>query len=346
MRDRDLPGADQRFAVKAHLLDHLRFPAEAFHVVHVGEHRVKALHPGRPGRDQHVRAAAQHFQAVRVVARLHGFAVVAPGDRNADHPFRAGQADLVGVQDAFGRFQRRHHQRHAGFFAKFSFRLFNVFNDRPHVPGAFALGDADAVGPRRHADPDIFLPVGRIQAVDAHNALHAPVVDRGQRAVEREARRVLLVLGHRVFKVDHQGVRAVDIGILEQAQPLGIEKHHRAARALQPFPDLFGHLMAPPQGKAASGSVPAARNAAHSRRAFSVHSSAPLSTTLTRASAMSRRFIVSSTQALIWRPYCASTLERISIESPSPGSSVTCASLDSSVPAIAGFFTCILLPPL
>ena len=45
-----------------------------------------------------------------------------------------------------------------------------------HVLGALTLGNADAVRPAGHAHPNILLPVGGVQAVDAHDDFRIPVV--------------------------------------------------------------------------------------------------------------------------------------------------------------------------
>lgn len=77
-----------------------------------------------------------------------------------------------------------------------------------------------------------------------------------------------------------------------------------------------------------------------------VQSRAPLSTTVTLALDTSSRSRVSSTVARICRPYWFMTLlVRLSSTPPSPGSTVTWTSLDSNVPAAAGFRISMPLPP-
>ena len=72
--------------------------------------------------------------------------------------------------------------------------------------------------------------------------------------VERKARRILLVLGDRVFEVEHDRVGAVDVRVFDQPGLLRVHEHHRAAQA-----ELFrfragDHLISPPQGYGPSAS--------------------------------------------------------------------------------------------
>ena len=52
-----------------------------------------------------------------------------------------------------------------------------------HV-GVFALGDADAVSAAGHAHPDVLLPMGGIQTVDADNDLGIAVIDGLQSVIQ------------------------------------------------------------------------------------------------------------------------------------------------------------------
>lgn len=174
---------------------------------------------------------------------------------------------------------------------------YHMLFNRLHVLRALALGDADAVRAARDAHADIFLPVRRIQTVDTDDDLGVAVVNRRQRVIQGEARRVLLVFGNGVLKIEHDGVAAIDISVLNQSRLLRVHEHHRAAQAETFRLRAFDHWITPPHG------IPAAllsqlRNTAHSTRALSVQSSAPLSTTVTLPLFTSRRSRVSST---VWR---------------------------------------------
>ena len=170
------------------------------------------------------------------------------------------------------------------------------------ILGAFALGDPDAVGTTGHTDTDVLLPVGGIQAVDPDNDLGRAVVNGGHGMVQAEPGGILLILGHGIFQVQHDGVASVDVGILDKAGLLGVHEHHGSAQA-EPFGlGSFDHLMTPPQGMLAAD-TPQLRNTAHSTRALMVQSRAPLSTTVMWQLPTCSRSRVSSTVALIWRPY-------------------------------------------
>ena len=114
------------------------------------------------------------------------------------------------------------------------------------VLGVLGLGDADGVAAACHAGADVFPPVGGVQTVDADDLLGTAVIHGLQGVVQAEAGHVLLVLGHSVLQVQHQGVGLIDVRVLDEAGLLRIEEHHRAAQAL-----LVGivHRMAPPQGR-------------------------------------------------------------------------------------------------
>ena len=98
-----------------------------------------------------------------------------------------------------------------------------LFN-RLHVLRALALGDADAIRAARDAHADIFLPVRRIQTVDTDDDLGVAVVNRRQRVIQGEARRVLLVFGNGVLKIEHDGVAAIDISVLNQSRLLRVHE--------------------------------------------------------------------------------------------------------------------------
>ena len=137
-----------------------------------------------------------------------------------------------------------------------------------------------------------------IQAVDPDNDLGSAVVNGGQGVVQREPSGILLILGHGIFQVQHDGVASVDVGILDKAGLLGVHEHHGSAQA-EPFGlGSSDHRTAPPQG-IFSADAPQERNTAHSTRAFRVQSNAPLSTTVTRAFCTSKRSSVDRTVALI-----------------------------------------------
>ena len=335
MDESDLFGVDEALAVKAHglVLKDLRFEPRL--IVQIGEHGVEALDAGRAGRDQHLPPGHQHIHAIGLGLGLHALSEVAAGDGHAEHTGRSG-ADLIGVQDALGAFQGRHQERPTLLHAEFLLGGLHGLFHRQHILGAFTLGDADAVGPARHADPDILLPVGGVQAVDADDDLGAAVVDGFEGVIQGEAGGVLLILRHRVLQIQHDAVAAVDVGVLDEARLLRVHEHHGAAQ-----PETFrfrsrDHLTAPPQGMSFS-EASALRNTAHSTRALSVQSKAPLSTTVTRAFFTPRRSSVSNTVALICRPYWFMTLLFKKSSIPfSPGSTMIWASLDSSVPAMAG----------
>ena len=336
MDEADLLGVDEALAVKAHGLVLQDLGPEALLIVQVGEHRVKALDPGGTGGQQHLSPGGQHIHAVGLGHGLHTLAEVAAGDGHAEHPVR-GRADLIGVQNALGALQGGHEQGAALLHAELLLGGLHGALHGQHVLGALALGDADAVGSAGHAHPDVLLPVGGVQAVDAHDDLGIAVVDGLQSVVQGEAGGVLLVLRHRVLQVQHNGVAAVDIGVLDQARLLGIHKHHCPAKSVLFRFFTFNHLTAPPHGISFS-EAPLLLNTAHSTRAFSVHSNAPLSTTATLPLLTPSSSNVLITVALIWRPYWFMTL--LSIDSSIPaadGSTVICASLDSKVPAIAVF---------
>ncbi len=115
-----------------------------------------------------------------------------------------------------------------------------------HILGGFTFSDADAVRPAGHRHPDVLLPVGGVQTVDAHNPLHPAVVHRFQGVIEGKAGGVLLVFGDSVLQIQQQAVGLVDVSVLQQRGALGVEEHHGAPKAAQSL--FLCHLMAPPQG--------------------------------------------------------------------------------------------------
>ena len=297
MDEADLLGVDEALAVKAHglVLQDLRL--KALLVVQVGKYGVKALDARGTGGQDHLPTGSQHVHPVPGGAGLEALAQVAPGDGHAEHPLRGG-ADLVGIENAPGTLQGGHEEGAALLHAELHFGRFHGGLHGLHILDALTLGDADAVRPAGHAHPHVLLPVGGVQAVDAHDDLRVPIVHRLQGVVQGEACGVLLVLRHRVLQVQHDGVAAVDVGVLDEPRLLGVHKHHGPA---QPEPLRSGtrdHRTTPPQGIFCSD-APQLRNTAHSTRAFRVQSRAPLSTTVTRASVTPRRSRVSSTVALI-----------------------------------------------
>ena len=96
----------------------------------------------------------------------------------------------------------------------------------PHILGRLGLCDPDGVSPSGHADPDILLPVRRVQAVDPHHPFYAMVVDLLQGVEQGIPGRVLLVLRHRVLQIQHDGIRLINIGVLDKARLLAVQKHH------------------------------------------------------------------------------------------------------------------------
>ena len=280
MNQTDLFGVDEALAVKAHGLVLQNLSLEAFLVVQIGEHGVEALDPGGSGSQQHLAAGCQHVHAVGLEGGLHTFPEVAAGNGNAEHPVGSG-ADFIGVQDPLGTFQGSHQQGPAYFHAKLLFRSLHGRFHGMHILCALTLGDPNTVGTAGNADPNILLPVGGIQTVDPDNDFGAAVVNGGQGMVQAESCGILLILGHSVFQVQHNGVTAIDVGILDESGLLGVHEHHGSAQA-EPFRlGSSDHLTAPPQGMLAL-EASQDRYTAHSTRALMVQSRAPLSTTVIR----------------------------------------------------------------
>ena len=91
-----------------------------------------------------------------------------------------------------------------------------------YVLCGLGLCDTDGISTACHADADIFLPVRGVQSVDADNALNSAVINFLQRMVQGVSCCILLVLCHCVLQIQHDGIRSVDVRILDQARLLAV----------------------------------------------------------------------------------------------------------------------------
>ena len=245
MDDGDLTGVDDGFAIEAHQVDVLHVLAEAVHILQVGVNGVEALHTGGAGGNDHLLAGTHQLDAGAGDVGLQVLGVVAAGQCDAEQALIA-LADLQSVHHAAGGLQRGDDQHLALGAAVGLLVLGDGGSHAADVLGVLGLGDADGVAAAGHAGADVFPPVGGVQTVDADDPLGTAVIHGLQGVVQAEAGHVLLVLGHSVLQVQHQGVGFIDVRVLDEAGLLRIEEHHRAAQAL-----LVGivHRMAPPQGR-------------------------------------------------------------------------------------------------
>ena len=231
MNQGNLPGIDNALAVKAHFMILDDLSPVAFHIIDIGEHGVEALNPRCPSGQQHLATGGHHLNAATLNLDMHALTEVAAGNSTAEHP-RAGSNDLVGIHNTKRTLQRRHQQRSSHLNAEFLLGSGNGLVHLTDHSGVFTLGNADAVGPSGHADPDILLPVGCIQAIDPNNDFRIAVVDGFESVVQAEPGGILLVFGHRILQVQNDGIGAVDIGIPDERGFLGVHEHHGTAQPL------------------------------------------------------------------------------------------------------------------
>ena len=84
------------------------------------------------------------------------------------------------------------------------------------------LCDTDGISTASHADTDIFLPVRGVQSVDADNTLNSAVIDLLQRMVQGVSCCILLVLCYCILQIQHDGIRSVNVRILNQSRLLAV----------------------------------------------------------------------------------------------------------------------------
>ena len=245
MDDGDLTGVDDGFAIEAHQVDVLDVLAEAVHVLQVGEDGVEALHACGAGGNDHLLAGTHQLDAGAGDVGLQVLGVVAAGQCDAEQALIA-LADLQSVHDAAGRLQSSDDEDFALGTAIGLLVLGDGSSHAVDILSVLGLGDADGIAAAGHTGADVFPPVGGVQTVDADDPLGAAVIHGLQGVVQAEAGDVLLVLGHSVLEVQHQGVSLIDVGVFDQTGLLRIQEHHRAAQALLV---RIIHRMAPPQGR-------------------------------------------------------------------------------------------------
>ena len=204
---------------------------------------------------------------------MHALAEISARNGNAEHTIRC-LTDFPCIQDPFRTFERRHEKGPPLLNAKFLLRRADMFFDTLHIVCALTFCNAHPIRTAGDTDADIFLPVRRLEPVHADKHLSLAVINAPQRMIEREARRILLVLRHRILKVENNAVHTVDIGILNQARTLRIHEHHRTAETESLRSWSWNHWTAPPHGTFLSD-IPALRKTAHSTRARIVQSRAP-----------------------------------------------------------------------
>ena len=116
-----------------------------------------------------------------------------------------------------------------------------MFFDTLHVVCALTFCNAHPIRTTGDTDADIFLPVRRLEPVHADKHLSLAVINAPQRMIEREARRILLVLRDGILEVEDDAVHTVDVGILDESRTLRIHEHHRAAQTEPLRPWSWNH---------------------------------------------------------------------------------------------------------
>jgi hypothetical protein len=103
-------------------------------------------------------------------------------------------------------------------------------DDLADLPGRLGLGDGQAVEPGVHRALDVVAEQGRI-VVHAHEHLGAAPAGHGERITDERAGRGLLLRRDGVLEVEHDGVGAARVGLLDEAGDVHRQDQRRATGA-------------------------------------------------------------------------------------------------------------------
>ena len=239
MQRLDLPGIDDGLAVEAQFSDKSCLSNEAFLDVDIGEYGVQRGNAGGTGRIEDHAPGEQQFNAVAAGGFQVGH-VVLGAQCDTDQPI-TGLGDLHGVQHAPGAFDGGHHAGTA--YGDTGLTLYA--GDLPlavdHVLCAVGFGQAHHMHAGAHHRLQILHTQTAGQVIDAHHRLLGAEMQGFQGMIHQKPGRILFGIGDAVLQVEHDGVRAVDVGVPDHTGVVARYEHHAAAQAI-----LLIHPAAPP----------------------------------------------------------------------------------------------------